>query len=189
MERVMQTGLRRHGWMLVSLLAVSCGDDPPSTPTSPSITPDTIARAAASLEQGGTCGQFATASATSTLKVTSPIPDAPVDGRPLEGTVAVLAVTGPMGRFVEVMGLNLGFALWEIAADGSGSALIETGDVPMVMQGATTYAVESPLKVDTDYRWRARAFLDGAYGPWYTNSFLGTRAPTAARPTSRTTPT
>ena len=34
------------------------------------------------------------------------------------------------------------------------------------MPGTTSYTVETVLSQDTQYRWRGRAVLDGAYGPW-----------------------
>ncbi len=155
---------RISGIALTVALVAGCGD---ATPTSPSMVPSApFASSAASALRGATAtiAPFAAAPSTATLKVTAPAPRSPIDDVVLDGQRAMLVMSNALGTFVDSPDLRLGFAIWEVASDG-GSTLIEAGDVPQ-MTGTTSYAVETVLNQDTQYRWRGRAVLDGAYGPW-----------------------
>ena len=113
---------------LTMTLVAACGDGPP---TSPSKVPTASLASNSTLRQSATTiGAFATAPGTATLKVTAPLSQSPPDGSVLNGTHAVLAASGPLGQFIEAIGLRLGFAVWEVAGDGGGTTLIEAGDVP-----------------------------------------------------------
>ncbi len=69
-----------------------------------------------------------------------------------------------MDQYVDASGLGLGFALWQVGANGM-TTLVEGATVPR-NGTTTTYTVDATLEYGTEYRWRGRGVLDGAYGPW-----------------------
>ena len=142
-------------------LVAACGDPPP---TSPSVVPSAPLASSTALQRLGSIGAFATAPDTATLKVTAPRPESPTDDVVIEGQRAALAVSSAMGHYVEAAGLRMGFAIWQVGSDG-GLTLLEAEEIPQT-DGTSTYAVDTMLDHDTQYRWRGRAVLEGAYGPW-----------------------
>jgi len=132
-----------------------------------------------------TISAFATASDAPTLKVTAPTPSAPMNDVVVPSLDPTLSVTMSTGEYVQALGLQLGFALWQVGTAG-GATLVEADAVPQAV-GTTAYRVVSELAHDTQYQWRSRAVLDGAFGPWsntasFRTSVLPPPPPTPALP-------
>ena len=155
-----------HGLLaaLTAVLVAGCGDAAPTSPSVVASAPPASSSGSALRRSTAVIGPFATAPSTATLKVTAPVPRTPIDDVVLDRQPVMLMMSNAVGTFVESPGLRLGIAIWEVESDGS-STLIEAGDGPQ-MTGTTSYTVETVLNPDTQYRWRGRAVLDGAYGPW-----------------------
>lgn len=163
--------------MVTTLAAVTsaCGDGSPPTAPSRVDGPATPTAAAPGRMSVGPPGAFATASDTATLKVTAPTPSAPMNDIVVAGVDPTLSVTMSTGQYVQAPGLHLGFALWAVGATG-GVTLVEADVVPQTA-GTTTYRVVSTLAHDTQYQWRSRGVLDGAYGPWSNTASFRTPLP------------
>lgn len=91
------------------------------------------------------------------------------------GLDPTLSVTMSTGEYVQAPGLHLGLALWEVSAAG-GVTLVEADAVPQAV-GTTVYRVVSQLAHDTQYQWRSRGVLHGAYGPWSNTASFRTPFP------------
>ena len=157
-------------------LASACGGDAP--PTAPSPLDGPAAPTAAAVRGMGSpvaINAFATAADTPTLKVTAPTPYAPMNDAVVPSLDPTLSVTMSTGDYVQAPGLHLGFALWQVDTAG-GATLVEADAVPQAV-GTTAYRVVSELAHDTLYRWRSRAVLDGAHGPWSTTASFRTPVP------------
>ncbi len=152
----------------------ACGS---ATPTAPSaVSGDRVPTSdVRGLGVSATGGAFATAPDSATLKVTSPTPQSPGNGTTISGLNPTLSVAMSAGEYVQAPGLQLGFAVWRMEDDGR-LTLVEADTVPQT-DGTTTYAVGSALGHDAGYRWRARAVLDGAFGPWSNVATFSTPAP------------
>lgn len=169
---------------LLAGLVGACGDG--ATPTAPS-TLDGGVTATLAVERLGVAGApdaFASAPDTATLKVTAPTPTAPTHDSVVASLSPTLRVAMSAGQYVDAPGLRIGFALWQVGADGA-ATLVEAHDVPQTAPD-TTYVVGSMLDYDTQYRWRSRAVLEDAYGPWSTA--VSFRSPGAPPPSPPTTP-
>jgi hypothetical protein len=157
-------------------LAGACGGGSP--PTAPSLLDGPVAPTAAAVRGMGApvaINAFATASDTPTLKVTAPTPSAPMNDAVVPSLHPTLSVTMSTGDYVQASGLHLGFALWQVGTAG-GVTLVEADAIPQAV-GTTAYRVVSDLAHDTQYRWRSRAVLDGAYGPWSNTASFRTPVP------------
>ncbi len=107
--------------------------------------------------------------------MTSPTPQSPATGTTVSGVHPTLSVAMSVGEYVQAPGLQLGFAVWRMEDDGS-LTLVEAEMVPQT-DGTTTYAVGWALAHAAEYRWRARAVLNGAFGPWSNVATFRTPAP------------
>jgi hypothetical protein len=169
----------RHGSTVAGLaLIAACGGSTPISPTA--AIPATPAGVSAMRPSAVALGTFATAPDTATLKVTAPVAESPVDDVVLEDLRATLTVSSAMGQFVEAPDLRVGFAVEEVASDGM-TSLFEAVDMPQSYP-TTAYPVTAALTDNTRYRWRARALLDGAYGPWSAWASFRTPAPPPPAP-------
>ena len=167
--------------LAVSLPLVAACED--TTPMSPSEMPSAAIPSASAVANPVTLiGAFATAPDTATLKVTAPVPQAPVGDVVVEGQQVMLTFANLMGRFVEAPDLRLGVAIWQVGSN-NGLTLIEAVDVPLAAD-TTSYTVETVLNHDTQYRWRGRGVFDGAFGPWSAWASFRT-APPPSDPTAR----
>jgi hypothetical protein len=95
----------------------------------------------------------------STLKVHPPTMISPINDAQIETRSATLVVGNTTGRFV-----NRVYSYeFELANAGGGTIATQT-----IAQGPsnTSWTYPEPLDLDTPYRWRARAVLGSARGPW-----------------------
>lgn len=110
-----------------------------------------------------------------TLKATAPEPSSPAHGVQAGSRNPALTVRNAQGLWAAAA-----FSYrFEIAAADDPATLAAFGVVPQGVD-VTTFTPTVPLDYDRTYWWRARAELDGAFGPWSpTRSFT-----TSARPRS-----
>ena len=97
------------------------------------------------------------------LKSTAPQPVGPRDGVLVVDSAPILAASNAQGSFVSAT-FSYRFALYKVV--GSGRMEVEVGCGSPRDGTSTSYQVATPLDLQASYVWRARAFLDGAYGPW-----------------------
>ena len=98
-----------------------------------------------------------------TLKVQAPAPVAPVNDLRLDSRRPTMTVNNVSGKFA---GSSFSYE-FELLTDGNAAidrATIASGS------GTTSWAYPTDLERDTPYRWRARARLGSALGPWSTTS-------------------
>jgi hypothetical protein len=107
----------------------------------------------------------------STLKVTAPTPLGPMNDDRLQNRRPTMQIANSSARFPDahrdlagsLAGISYQFELLDASnAHVSSSPHVAGGS------GTTSYAYPQDLERDTQYRWRARAVLDGAVGPWST---------------------
>lgn len=157
----MRTRVRR-GVLLAALaaLTVSCSS-PSGSPTSPSA------------GDGGAAGLGVD---DSTLKTPAPRLASPTNGATVAATPTLIAEP-VAGRFASLTVSTLRFQLSEAGDFGS---LSDEGTATANAAGLITYRVQRAQRAAARVYWRARAELDGAFGPWSaTGEFLvsGTAAP------------
>ena len=198
---VLLTSLCRAGTVL-ALAATVAGCDGRPTPTAPTQTSTSLAASGAvpgspgvvDLVGTGRVDRMAALSAPdgATLKATPPVPLFPTASAEAGSLAPVLTVNNSQGRFATTP-FRYRFQLYVIRADGS-IALIET-DAVDEGSGITSHHVSLQLKKGTAYRWRARAELDGAHGPWSelatfrTPTLISLTPPTPISPIDGTTST
>lgn len=134
----------RRFWLPVGLcfLSVACGKSSP-TPTSPTSLAGIVGEAAAD---------------GSTLKVTAPTPVSPVNGQ--QPTDLILVVNNAAAKFTTPVALTYRFEIHDAAG-----TLINAGTTG-AGSGTTSFAPEAELEEGKQYKWRARAEYQGAFGPW-----------------------
>jgi hypothetical protein len=127
---------------LVALVA-ACGGSEQKTasPTTPSTS---IAGDAAASADG------------STLKVNAPALSSPIGGVRLTGPQPTLTFQAATGKYVSGVALR-----YKVELQNAAGAVVETQTGT-----ALSYTVKASLDVDTVYKWRVRAELEGAFGPW-----------------------
>jgi hypothetical protein len=141
--------MTRKLWFASSLavlaLTVACGKQS-AAPTSPSATAAASADAAAD---------------GSTLKVTAPTPVAPINGVKVESPDGVaLFVSNASGKFAGGLALRYEFEV----VNAAGSRVFN--NTVNAASSTTGVTVTAELEGDQTYRWRARAVLNDAVGPW-----------------------
>jgi hypothetical protein len=107
----------------------------------------------------------------STLKVGAPGLVSPINDVVLTTQSTTLVISGASGQFANAA-LSYEF---ELQTDG-GSV------VRSAVVGGTSYAVPDALVVNSAFRWRARATLSGAVGPW--SSLARFQTPRITNPTA-----
>ncbi len=107
-------------------------------------------------------GSTSAASDGSTLKAPAPVLRAPTSGATASTTPDLLA-DATVGRFWSVAVRTLRFQVSE--ANGFG-ALTDEGTATADAIGLVTYRVQRAQRSGVRVYWRARAELDGAFGPW-----------------------
>jgi hypothetical protein len=131
--------------MALTALAVACsgGDKQPVSP-SPSV--------------GGTSVSAGATSDTVNLKVNAPVLVSPTGGVRLTGASVTLTFQAATGKYVTGESFT-----YRVQLLNSASTLLEekTGS-------ALTYQMSTQFDTDTLYRWRVRAEMQGAAGPWST---------------------
>ena len=115
----------------------------------------------------------ATGADAAELKSTAPMPIEPVDEVVIVDSRPVLAASNAQGLFVGAA-FEYRFVLYKVV----GNSRMEVEDGSGAPRGAnsTSYQVTRPLDLQASYVWRARAFLDGAYGPWSEDASFRTTA-------------
>src|SRR4029079_2384167 len=99
----------------------------------------------------------------STLKVTAPVPQSPINNtKPATGP-AKLVVSPSTAPYVPVIAVKYRYQIFNAA-----NVMVENSVV-----NATSYDVQSELTTNARYTWRARAEGIDVFGPWSsTASFL-----------------
>ena len=139
----------RVGIVLVAGIALAACSNSPSNPLAPSAA------------TGGSVS--AVPEGTPTLKVTAPGNPAPSAGTQLDDrTAPLLSVSNAETRFAGNLQLQTRFQLLE------DTTLIAEPLVTAGQDGRSSWQITQELKYSTTYRWRARAELGDAYGPWST---------------------
>jgi hypothetical protein len=143
---------------LVSAGLVACGDKKTS-PTSPTAG----AAGATASTGGGASGPSDLVSGAnpdgSTLKASAPSNLAPANRTRTENRTPVLQWTNSAGVYQQAT-FAYQLELYEV------NTLLSTVDVPQGSGATTSFQVSAELKYDTIYRWRVRAKLGAAVGPW-----------------------
>lgn len=117
----------------------------------------------------------------SSLKVSAPIPQSPIENVVVETLNPTLAVLNAEPRFVSGLAFEHEFKVHQVA--GGSLTMVDSKTVP---QGSpvTSYTVETLLANDTLYQWQARAVFQSAYGPWSSAAEFRTSVPVhIAKPT------
>ena len=142
MYRISKISLR-FGAVCVLGFTLACN----SAPSAPSST------------EAGTAGSGDAAADGSTLKVLAPRLISPINDDRTEGNSPTLTVANATGRFV-----NRAYT-YEFHLMDEGGNVIRSASVA---QGTTntSWAYPDTLDKDTPYRWRVRATLGTAVGPW-----------------------
>lgn len=137
----------RIGFVLAVGLAAGACSNSPSNPLAPSAA---TGGAVSAVPEG-----------TPTLKVTTPGGPSPAVSAQVESLEGVvLSVSNAETRFAGAVPLQTRFQLLENTTLLAEPLVAAGGD------GRSSWAVSNELKYDTTYRWRARAELGEAYGPW-----------------------
>lgn len=136
--------------------AMSCGKDA-QTPVSPSQASPQTTLAAGAAADG------------STLKVTAPVPQSPVNNaRPADSDSIVLVATNSAAKFASNVAAFYHFQVY----DANGANVVDAANVSAGV-GSTSYKVTTPLNGDATYSWRVRVEAGGGVGPWSTtNTFI-----------------
>jgi hypothetical protein len=113
----------------------------------------------------------ATAADGSTLKVGAPVLVSPINDVVLTTQNATLVVNGAAGQFAN------GSFSYEFQLQDDGGAVVRSAVV-----SGTSYALPDTLVVNAAFRWRARATLAGAVGPW--SSLARFQTPKITNPTA-----
>ncbi len=127
------------------VLAVAVGCSQSGSPVSPSVSP---------------AGAGAAADG-STLKATAPTPITPAGGGRID-TLEPVFVLGPStGLYTDAS-----FTYRIQVQRTSGQTVAEAANLTPGGDGNSRWELPFLLDLDTPYRWRGRAELDGAFGPW-----------------------
>ena len=160
---------------MLSALPLACGTSSPTSPSAPGGTAGGVAAAplaADVLAAGSEDG--------STLKVSAPIPQSPIDNVEVEilqlrPTLIVSNATHALGRFVSGASFPHEFQVLRVEPSGS-LTLVDSGSVPQGV-GETSFVVQTVLDDVTPHRWRARVAYEGAHGPWSDMASFRTKVP------------
>ena len=122
------------------------------------------------------------------LKASAPMPTSPAGGVEIPDLRPVLEVTNaePDQAFLAAFAEDNFQYQFEIhkVAGGSRTAVEAAATVPGG-SGSTSYRVATALDRAASYTWRARAFFDGAYGPWSVDAAFSTAAVVLSPPMPR----
>jgi hypothetical protein len=145
----MRTTLFLVGIAAVVLANVGCGGEA-TTPASPSATATLATDAAAD---------------GSTLKTTAPAPQLPANGSTVTSLTPNLVIANSTLKYLGdvAMVLTLEYRFVVETEDGASVSNIRTG-TGVALTGSRVQA--GSLQPQTVYRWRARAELGSAFGPW-----------------------
>lgn len=169
-----------HRWtaaafaVIVSAGIVACGGKDKASPTSP-----TAATSGATSGSGGVSGPADLIGSAnpdgSTLKVTAPGNLQPVGGARVDSRRPTLTWANAAGRFQQTA-FTYELEFYRV------NDLAFRVTVPQGTGATSSYAVPNDLDYDTVYRWRVRATLSAAFGPWPTTATFVTPLPPAPPP-------
>ena len=108
------------------------------------------------------------------LKASAPRPLQPLDGAQIRERMPVFVVSNATGTFAPGATFRYWFALDKRV--GGRLTEAEVGCGSPRDNASTSFSVTRPLDLGASYVWRARAFLDGAYGPWSADTTFRTPA-------------
>jgi hypothetical protein len=97
----------------------------------------------------------------STLKVTPPTLQSPIAGVRLDNLEPVFRIQNSSARFGATPALS-----YRIEVQTMAGAVVATSGLLGAGNGVTVWELPTEQELDTRYRWRARAELDGRVGPW-----------------------
>jgi hypothetical protein len=150
--------MQRKALVLIHIMALAlwaaCSSERSSTPMTPS--------ASSATGSGGT-SSIAAASDGSTLKASAPRLMSPIGNARLDTEKATLVIQQSTTTYSTATPLN-----YRVQLMNTGGAVLEerTGS-------GTSFLMNTTFDFNTQYRWRARAELEGSVGPWSTTeSFL-----------------
>jgi hypothetical protein len=97
----------------------------------------------------------------STLKTTAPVPLEPIGGIRTDTLEPEFVIGNASGLYTDAT-----FEYRLELRDLDGAAPTPSVSLPSGANGQTRWEIPIELEADTPYRWRARAELSGAFGPW-----------------------
>lgn len=106
-----------------------------------------------------TASETGAAADGSTLKVSAPTPASPLADVRLTNRTPIMTITNATGRFAG------GAFSYEFQLMSDSGAAVSTTTRP-AGPGSTSWAFPTELERDTPYRWRVRAVMGSAFGPW-----------------------
>lgn len=122
------------------------------------------------------------------LKASAPMPTSPTGGDEISDVRPVLEVTNaePDAAFLaDFAEDNFRYQFEIYKVDGGRRTAVEAAATVPGGSGSTSYRVATPLDRAASYAWRARAFFDGAYGPWSEDAAFSTAAVVLSPPKPR----
>ena len=170
-----RTVFARLGIVVLVAFSLACES---SNPTSPSAMNGAAGAGGGSVPAG--LISEAAAADGSTLKVSAPIPQSPVNNAEVDTLRPPLTAMSAQSEFVSGIALPHEFQVIRVEANGD----LATVDSGTVLQGSeiTTYTVQTKLTDDTLHQWRARAVFQGAHGPWSEMAAFKTNVPAEILP-------
>ena len=122
------------------------------------------------------------------LKVGAPTPTSPAGGNEIAEVRPFLTVTNaaPDEAFLAAFAednFQYQFEIYKV--DGGSRTAVESAATVPGGSGSTSYRVATSLDRAESYAWRARAFFDGAYGPWSEDALFSTAAVVLGSPVPR----
>ena len=166
--QVERRAVMKHGERVFSVCAVAagvglvvgCGGDM-SSPVAPS--PPLTSNLSASQSTAAASVFVQASSEDIDLKASAPTPVEPVGDVEITDFTPLLVASHANGEFVDE-DFEYEFS---IHTTTSGSLVsVEKGKGTPYGTGSTSYQVRNRLGLGTNYRWRIRALLEGAFGPW-----------------------
>ena len=165
-----RTVFTRLGIVVLVALSLACES---SNPTSPSAMNGASGAGAGSVP-GGLISEVAAADG-STLKVSAPVPQSPVNNAEVETLLPPLNAMSSQSEFVSGIALPHEFQVYRVEANGD-LTMVDSGTVPLGGE-ITTHTVQTELIDDTPHQWKARAVFQGAHGPWSEMAAFETNVP------------
>lgn len=120
------------------------------------------------------------------LKASAPMPTSPTGGVEIPALTPLLTVANaePDEAFVAAFAednFQYQFEIYKV--DGGSRTAVQPAATVAGGSGSTSYRVARSLDRAASYAWRARAFFDGAYGPWSGDASFSTAAVVLTAPT------
>ena len=147
------------GVLLLVALPLACESSSPSAPSATNAGPGGGARTPSAANISATAAPDG-----STLKVSAPVPQSPIENVEVEVLKPTLTAINGKSPFVSGVGFEHEFQVYRVEPDG-GLTPVDSATVPQGL-GETAYVVKNRLDDDTPHQWQARAVFQDAHGPW-----------------------